>query len=218
LSRPYLLGETAHVLDFAGLLHEVAPDPRPNMTNAERHRHELEILRKAAHHQGYAAGYEEGLSAGREAGFAAAQERGLREYREVLDQFSQELAHIDDLVRHGMETWYARAEEEVESLVVSIARKVLHQELTLDRSSVLQIVRGALQEVTMAREARIRVNPLDAPTLATARADLIAASQGLRAIEIVEDPSILGGCSIETDGGRVEATFDGALHRLEEAA
>lgn len=39
--------------------------------------------------------------------------------------------------------------------------------------------------------------------------------KSVRAIEFVEDPEILGGCIIETDGGIIDATIKGKLNQLD---
>ncbi len=76
--------------------------------------------------------------------------------------------------------------------------------------------------MTHSRHARIRLNPFDGAILQNHRTELLAASGSLRDIELVDDPTIVGGCVIETEGGLVDATTETRLEllstTLEEAA
>src|ERR1019366_2662249 len=97
------------------------------------------------------------------------------------------------------------------------------RELELDRSTILEIVRSGMLEVTHSRTARLRVNPLDAHTLMKYRDELLASTRSLSSIEVIADPAVSGGCIIETDGGTVGASVETQLevvlgHATEEAA
>jgi flagellar assembly protein FliH len=206
------------VTTFSALLQEAKGTPA-RMSATDRQRSQLESERTQALRQGYDAGYLDGLDAGRMAGqlegFKHAQEESKENFRIRLEQFSEDLGHVEDLVVAGVHSWFAQTEKEVEALVTDIAREVIRQELSLSRDSVHAIVARALQEVTLSREARIRVNPLDVASQRESKEMLIASAASLRSLEIVDDPAILGGCVIETDGGQVDASVDGQLSRLE---
>lgn len=217
MSKPAVLPPDATlVTGFAAMLPAA---PEPPKTKGSRNAMELlkDHARKQGHQEGLAAGFEEGVAAGREAGFAAALEEGRQQQAKLLERFADELITLEASIQQAVKDWFETTEGEVESLVASIARKVLHSELKLSRDSIRAIVDAALAEVTLSKSARIRVNPSDLPTLLAAKAELMAACASLRTLEIVEDPTIVGGCVIETDGGSVEASVDGQIDRLEAA-
>jgi flagellar assembly protein FliH len=213
--------DTVGVTSFSALLNEAHGTPARRMSATDRQRSQLESERSQALRQGYDVGFQEGIEAGRKTGrdegFLKSEAESKEDFRIRLEQFSQDLGHVEDLVVEGVHAWFGHAENQLEALVTDIAREVIREELKISRESVLAIVRRALEEVTLSRQATIRVNPLDVASLRESKELLIASASSLRSLEIVDDPSILGGCVIETDGGAVDATVDGQLARLEVA-
>ena len=98
-----------------------------------------------------------------------------------------------------------------------VVSRLLSSELATSRESVLAIVRETLGEITMAKHARIVVNPIDHPLLEKYRAEITRMVASLRDIEIVDDPSILGGCRVETSTGDLDATTNVRLAAFEQA-
>ncbi len=214
-------GEASRALPFSSLLQEANVITTRRLSASERQRLEADSIRSKAYNEGfdggYAAGKHLGMAAGQAAGFQAAEAEAAEIRRVELEKLTSNLGHLEELVVEGVHNWFKFAEVEVEKLVVDIAREVLRQELALSRESVRAIVVSALKEVTLSRSARIRVNPLDVDALNESKDELIACCSSLRALEIVDDPSILGGCVIETDGGRVDVSTESQLSRLESA-
>jgi flagellar assembly protein FliH len=181
---------------------------------------ELARLRDEAETKGYEAGLERGLQEGIERGVALAHqqahEEALQMHALVLAQFKSDLESVVAGIQEAMGRWCDGAEEQMTDLVSDIARTVLVSELSLSRDSITSIVREALLQVTHSRQARIRVNPFDVESLREAKQELMACASSLRELEFVEDPAIVGGCVIETEGGVVDATLDTKLASLDE--
>jgi flagellar assembly protein FliH len=184
------------------------------------HAHSIEHACEEARLVGRAEGYEEGLREGRDRGIKLGLQKSfgeamkLREAELVL--FREALAEILRRIDAAMEAWYESSERQLAPLAMEIASRILTEEMKLSRDSALSIAKAALAEVTHAMEARIRVNPSDLEALQEHMADLVSCAQSLRQIEITDDPTIRGGCIIDTDGGMIDASFDGQLDSLRE--
>lgn len=214
------------VVPFSALLTEtVATGSAKTPSPLQRHRNQVEQEYREANENGYRdgvqKGYEEGYALGQERGYAdglAEAEQTMAEERaKFFTNLRHELEHVTDLVHAALETYFEKAEGEMETLIRGIAREVIGQELKTDSSAVVAMIRRALAEVALSSHARIRINPFDRPALEAAKAEILAASASLRSLEIVDDPRILGGCTIDTEGGVIDATVEGAFQRFDDA-
>lgn len=173
------------------------------------------------HAEGLRKGYEEGLEIGKimgreqayadvEAEFRAAADARLRTLEDALTEFSEglEAATAD---------WFRAAELALTPLVLRVAERVVTEELKLRPEAAAAIVADALGEVSHATHARVRVNPLHRPAVEAERDRLLAMAHSLRNLEITDDPSILGGCVIDTDGGVIDARIERKLDALGQA-
>jgi flagellar biosynthesis/type III secretory pathway protein FliH len=185
-----------------------------------RTRGELGRLRLEAENLGYEAGLARGIDEGIAKGIAESSERAYEEaaliHAEMLAQFQEDLAAVVESVQSAVFRWSESSEQQITDLVTTIARSVLVSELKISRESILAIVKDALLQVTHSKKARIRVNPYDLPTMRDAEQELMACAASLRTIEFVDDPSIVAGCVIETEGGVIDATMDTKLASLDE--
>ncbi|HWA82542.1 MAG TPA: FliH/SctL family protein [Fimbriimonadaceae bacterium] len=204
---------------FAATLGEVAVPPTPKKRSA----HEAALLRQKAiddakaegFSQGRDEGFEVGQKTGYQAGFDQAYAEASTQQSEKLRAFAAELQKVHDGLEVAIAEWFANAEVEVEAIALDIAKTLLGAQLNLDRSFVIETTKAALQQLSEANKARVRVNPFDSVILGNARDELLAATASLRGIEIVGDASIEGGCIIETERGVVDATAETRLRILE---
>ncbi len=107
-----------------------------------------------------------------------------------------------------------RLDEETLALSLSIARAVVKHEVTLAPETVLAVARAALDELSVGAAVTLRVHPDDDATLRPSlpHLGLPASTQ----VEIVVDSSVArGGCFIESGAGRVDATLETQLTRME---
>lgn len=154
-----------------------------------------------AQQAGYAAGFLEGLSRGLEEAQQAGEEL-LRQGREAL-----EAAHCsrEELARQ----W----EPDLVELVITIARQILRQELTTEKTAVLALVRSALEAARDERQVRLHAHPAYITDLEQAKAELLARLPGLRQLELVPDAALSPGGVVYGDWGAVDATVDAQLDR-----
>jgi flagellar assembly protein FliH len=93
-------------------------------------------------------------------------------------------------------------------LALEIAEKIVHRTVSAVPEIVGCVLQHASQEVTDARQIRIRLNPADYELLAEMRPDLLRlGNDSGRTIEVVTDHDLTrGGCRLETEIGIVDAT------------
>lgn len=173
-----------------------------------------------AYEEGFQKGLEAGLTEGRTKGskeaFVAASEAASAARKAELDAFAESLKRVLASADSSMKNWYELAEAEVVNLTMDIVRKVLAEELKISRESVLSIAKEAMSEISHASTARIRVNPMDSPLMKSFSEEIKACAPSVREIQIVDDPTITGGCIIESDGGQIDASIDGKLSTFDE--
>jgi flagellar assembly protein FliH len=191
------------------------PPKNPTSRSASLRQQVLDQERARGFQSGRDEGFAEGRSAGYQAGFDEAYSEASNEQAERLREFATGLQTVQDRLQESITEWFQQSEVELEAIAVEIAQKLVGAQLNLDRSFIIETTKAALQRLTEASTARIRLNPFDAVILSNAREELLSATASLRGIEIVEDSSIYGGCIIETERGAVDATIETRLELLE---
>lgn len=167
--------------------------------------------------QGYKEGVLSGERDGRADGFAAIkaeQEQLMAEKRAAVAQFAAEMEQFTSRVDEAIALWTEAAEERLAGLAIEIASRALSSELAQSRESILAIVRDALREAEHASHVRVRLNPLDVATLESHQQEIVEAVSHIKSLEIAADPSIEGGCCVESESGLVDARVEAYLARL----
>jgi flagellar assembly protein FliH len=141
--------------------------------------------RRQAHDEGYLAGAK------------AAQD-------ETAAQLStlRELVEATRSARHALLT---TAEPELVRLAVTIAERVLHQQIALDPGVVVEMAKAAIARIVDREKITIRVNPADVAAMREQR-DALLALGDVKTMRVIEDQRVeRGGVIIETDAGNIDA-------------
>ncbi|MDR5675688.1 MAG: F0F1 ATP synthase subunit delta, partial [Armatimonadota bacterium] len=101
----------------------------------------------------------------------------------------------------------------VVTLALEVARKVIRRAVECDPALLLGWVREAAERLHASGALVVRVNPQDLERLRSSGVDLERAGVRLR---WVADPSVDGGCVVESDSGVVDATVATQLRTLQE--
>lgn len=153
----------------------------------------------------------------------AAEEKGRQNVREAIrEEVSREVAEIranlaraiDDLDSLQGEIT-GRVETELVEFALSIARKIVRREVTIDREVALTLVKVSLDKLQNRTLAQIHLHPDDLAYVRSRREQLGAHNS----LELVEDPTISpGGCLVHTETGdidaRIESQFEEIAHGL----
>ncbi len=126
----------------------------------------------------------------------------------VLDQLGKSLASLAGLRSRIRED----AEGDLLKLAISIARRVLHRELTLDPESIEGLIRVALEKLQSRELCRVRVHP-DQEQAIRKSLERFANSQK---VELVTDASLqCGDVLFETAHGNLDASIEAQLGEIE---
>jgi flagellar assembly protein FliH len=161
---------------------------------------QLEEVQESARQEGFRQGREEGLAAG-------AQEiaQKTRECAALLDSLARPLAELDQQVV-----------DELMALVAAVSRQIVRRELHAVPDEIVRVVREALAVLpSQSANVRVELHPQDAALVR----ELMPEGEGERAWRVVEDPSLeRGGCRVQSDVSRVDATVERRLNQTISAA
>jgi flagellar assembly protein FliH len=145
-------------------------------------------------------GHEEGLADARQAVSAQLEAMQLKLARSI-----EEITGLRPRLRH-------EAEQDVVSLALAVARRILHRELTVSPDALLGLVKAALAKLDAREVNRVRVARQDAGMV-----QAFFEKMGLpHRIEVLADPALAPGSVIlESDRGFLDASVDTQLVEIE---
>lgn len=173
-------------------------------------------VREAARVEGFDRGYKDGYEqATRDV--HAQQEALTMSLADHIAAVQGLLHRLDDELQGALDAWSVQMADPVAELALAVAIRMVGAELKTNPELAVSMARDALREVTHAMDARLKVNPQDAPILRHAMPELLNGSLSLRSIDIIEEPGIAAGCRVETDGGIVDATIESMIEQARRA-
>jgi len=154
----------------------------------------------------------------REAGLAEGFENGKQAVTAELEGVLQRLRQAYMDIEKYRKQLYHQAEEETVALALAVARKIIDQEISVDRQIVLNVVKGALDKVVDHQKVKIRINPQDLETVQTALFEFLPHVESLENIQFEADAGLTaGGCVVETNFGTIDARMENQLDQIETA-
>ena len=163
---------------------------------------EIEAIRNTAHEEGYKEGLEAGKADGFKAGFAS----GESDVKATITRLGQ----ICRVLLEPIPSQDDELEQAVLEMVEKICRRVVHRELKLDSSGILDVVREALDCLNPgSRRIRIHLNPADTDFVIR---HLREADEYDDSWRVLAHPTITpGGCIVETDNSLIDARAEKRL-------
>ena len=174
-----------------------APPPPPPVVAGPSSSDLSEIERQA-----FAKGYQQGERAGLEAGGhrAEAMIRRMSETLEELGALRQQMVQ--------------QTEAQIVRLALTIAKRILRREVSLDQDLTVAMARVALDRLGEHSGATIRLHPDDYALIVGEQRDEWESDQ----VKVVADDDISrGGCRIESAFGFVDASVDAQFEEIEKA-
>ena len=181
---------------------------------------EIAAMQKGAHDEAYAKGYQEGLEKGKSDGLAQGHAEGLQQglaegkaqgqqqINEQVDFFQQVLEKLEK----PLEEMDFEVEQQISSLAMMVAKHLVRRELRTDPGQVIAAVRQAVSVLPVgARDIRVYLHPADA-TLVREAMSLDHSGEEEKRWRVVEDAALTrGGCHVETESSRIDATIETRL-------
>lgn len=139
---------------------------------------------------------------GRDKGYKAGMDAALQEAVAIKNQAKTVLALAEEARREKL----AGLKDEVHSLVLEIAQKVLNRELQTSTDAVLDIVHECMQMVANRSYVVLWVNPRDKEICEQHRDQLLGHLPPRAELQIMASDDVEpGGCTVETEHGKVDA-------------
>ncbi len=186
--RKYIV-QPQQVVDIA----EVVPPPPPPgtyITDEDLQRYQEES-------------YQRGLQDGKNLA-----ERGLLNVFKGLRTAAEDLQLLRERVLRD-------SEDDLLSLTLAIARKVIKREVAQDRLIILLLIRTALRNLNEKDELLIRVHPDDHALLTTSQNEALKGELAAVKFTLKADPTVeVGSCQVETERGTVDAGFEAQLDEI----
>jgi len=165
----------------------------------ERAQREAERIRREA----LELGYQDGLQKAREE--MEAEMKGLRD---TVYSLVEELQQAEARVLKELEPELVR-------LAVEIAAVILRKEVEVDPEAASRVARLAIKQLVERRQLLIRANVDDIEKLRELKLELSEMFDGVREVEVVEDPEVeRGGVIVETPTVRCDARLRTQLNNI----
>ncbi len=153
-----------------------------------------------------------------EKGFEVGERAGLELGQEKINALIRRLSSIIDELIGFKERYYAEKEEELAGLVMTIARKVVHAEVSINREVVVNVVKAAIDTLTTREEIILRLNPEDLEYLMTNCSEFMRSLEEIKGFNVESDSYIgKGGCMIKNSNGEIDARIEEGLNTIENA-
>jgi flagellar assembly protein FliH len=166
---------------------------------------------RKGHEEGHKAGYEQSKEAGHKAGHEAGFNQGYQEGRQKGEHESHTLHALVEKLDEALSSFDVAVAQEVASLAVEIARRVVGHALQVQPEHIIDVVREALHAFPY-QEARIHLHAEDLGLVRDYFKGIPGASCEHR---FMEDASLLrGGCRIDVGASQFDARLQTRWQRV----
>jgi len=153
-----------------------------------------------------------------EEGYREGQEKAFQEIEDLRSKTLLECHQMVEEARKTKESIIRSAEEDIVSLALAIARKIIDKEVRENSDIIINLIRSTLAMVGNAGNSKILVNSHDFETVAENRFSLASPGQAIEHLEVQLDNRITpGGFIIESDVGIVDAQLETRISKVAEA-
>jgi flagellar assembly protein FliH len=154
----------------------------------------------------------------RQKGFEKGYEQGYEEAKKMYEDLISEAENIKE--RANID--YSKAMSEIESdaidLVMDIARKVIGEEVKLNKEHLIYLVSEALGKTSNRDNIMLRLSNQDYDYVVENKEQLLSMVEGVGTLDIKRDPALKpGDCLVETPYGSIDAGVETKLRKIEEA-
>ncbi len=152
--------------------------------------------------------YEKGYAEGEKAGF----EYGMKKVEGMIQAFSEAKGRLEDIHKNMI----LSQEKEIISLILFIARKVIHTETRINPDVLSSVLRAALEEVPHKEDLHLRLNPMDYEFLKENLQGFVENHEALKEAVIEPDARVdLGGVVVDHRMGSVDARLSRQYEKIE---
>ena len=159
----------------------------------------LEELQKAAYADGFMKGEKSGT------------ESEKKRLQTIFDTFDKAISELWEL----KENLCLNIEKGAVELALAIAEKVVRHEVSVNKETLLGVLKGALEKVNDPEKIKIRINKLDLQSINESGYQISGLTDKIKDVIIEGDNTISrGGCVIETGFGSIDARIESQLQAV----
>ena len=150
-----------------------------------------------------------------EKAFLMGKEEGLKEGEESLNTTVQTFGNALEEISKLRKNIIQNSSQDMLHLVLTIARQVLHCEVSVKPEIILSSIERALSASISTDSYHVKVNPQDLEMVREKKPFFLARITGLKNINFEGDENISrGGCRVESELGEVDATIETQLDEI----
>lgn len=154
--------------------------------------------------------YAKGFARGEKAGI----ESGNEKFESVVNSINQGLSELIKL----RQNIYLETEQEIVKLAMTIARKIVCNEIRVNKNAVVNVVKEAVKKVDGSERVKVKLSSKDFEFIKSEKSAIIDKITDIENVGFEMDESISGGgCIIETDSGDIDARIEKQFQAVEEA-
>ncbi|TWH48595.1 FliH/SctL family protein [Sporomusa sp. KB1] len=171
-----------------------------------------------AYNEAQTQGHQEGREQGYQEGYNQGNQTALADMQQTMQSSLEKAQHLIQTAEQEAARMFLDAERQIVEIALAVASKILAKEIADNPTTILPILKEALDKVSDQDQITIRVNPEDYEMVLMAKRDLQLMLKRDNTITITADHTVaLGGCIIETALGTVDARLDTKLELVHKA-
>lgn len=144
-------------------------------------------------------------------------ENGYEEAKRLYEDLLQEAECIKESAAKEYSEVMAGIEQDAIELIIDIARKVIGQEVALNKENILEQIKLALDKCSNRENITIKVSTQDYDFLVDNKEKILSRIDGIENLEIKRDPALkTSDCLVETSYGNIDAGVQTKLKKIEE--
>jgi len=151
-------------------------------------------------------------------GFARGEKAGIESGNEKIELVVNSINKgLSELIKIRQEI-YLETEQEIVKLAMKIARKIVCNEIRVNKDTVVNVVKEALKKVEGNEKVKVKLSSKDLQFIKSEKPAIIDKITNIENVGFEMDESIPdGGCIIETESGDIDARIEKQFQAVEEA-
>ncbi len=151
-------------------------------------------------------------------GFARGEKAGIESGNEKIELVVNSINKgLSELIKIRQEI-YLETEQEIVKLAMKIARKIVCNEIRVNKDTVVNVVKEALKKVEGNEKVKVKLSSKDLQFIKSEKPAIIDKITNIENVAFEMDESIPdGGCIIETESGDIDGRIEKQFQAVEEA-
>jgi flagellar biosynthesis/type III secretory pathway protein FliH len=151
-------------------------------------------------------------------GFARGEKAGIESGNEKIESAVNSIDKgLSELLKVRKDI-YLETEQEIVKLAIAIARKIVRNEIRVNKDTVVNVVKEALKKVEGSERVKVKLSIKDFQFIKSEKPAIIDKITNIENVGFEMDESIPdGGCIMETEYGDIDARIEKQFQAVEEA-